>query len=156
MNRRLLSAKKSWICIEDMHCQFITSHSECWPGLRVLSLNAYSPTMFLSCSHKVPNYALNEFPKFLCVPNRHHTLLHNLCPKFKLSLPILVGKRRRTSIVSKTFLWWPNESSHQVSCELDNSFIPITIGTPNKTPKLVECSSSLLPLLTTVFYFILN
>jgi hypothetical protein len=50
-------------------------------GLKVLSLNAYSPTMFPSCCRKVPNDALNEFPKFLCVPNRHHTLLHNLCPK---------------------------------------------------------------------------
>jgi hypothetical protein len=25
----ILNTKKSWICIEDMHCQFITSHSEC-------------------------------------------------------------------------------------------------------------------------------
>ncbi len=41
MNRQLLNAKKSWICIEDMYCQFIISHSKCQLQLKVLNLNAY-------------------------------------------------------------------------------------------------------------------
>jgi hypothetical protein len=43
MNRQLLNVKKLWICIEDMHCQFVIFHSKCRLGFKVLSLNAYSP-----------------------------------------------------------------------------------------------------------------
>jgi hypothetical protein len=42
MNRRLLNANKSWICIDNMHCQFVTSHSKCQLGFKVLSLNTLS------------------------------------------------------------------------------------------------------------------
>ncbi len=41
MNRQLLNAEKSWICIENMHCQFVTSHLQFQLKLKVLSLNAY-------------------------------------------------------------------------------------------------------------------
>jgi hypothetical protein len=48
---------------EDMHCQFVTSHLECRVRLKFLSLNAYSPIVFPSCSHKVPNDAPNKVPQ---------------------------------------------------------------------------------------------
>jgi hypothetical protein len=43
MNKQLLNAKKSWICIEDMHCQFVVFHSKGILGFKVLNLNAYPP-----------------------------------------------------------------------------------------------------------------
>ncbi len=54
MNRQLLNVKKSWICIEDMHCQFVTSHLEFQLRLKVLSLNAYPPNLKKSKTLKLP------------------------------------------------------------------------------------------------------
>jgi len=54
MNRQILNAKKPWICIEIMHCQFVTSHLESRLGLKVLSLNAYPPNLKKSQTLKLP------------------------------------------------------------------------------------------------------
>ncbi len=60
MNRQILNAKKSWVCIEIMHCQFVVSHSECRLGFKVLSLNAYYPNFKKSQTLKLPfGYVLN-------------------------------------------------------------------------------------------------
>lgn len=45
LNRQLLNAKKSWMFIEDMHCQFVAFHIECQLGFKALNLNAYPPNL---------------------------------------------------------------------------------------------------------------
>jgi len=45
MNRQLLNAKKSWICIEGMHYQVVISHLKSRLRFKLLTLNAYPPNL---------------------------------------------------------------------------------------------------------------
>jgi hypothetical protein len=52
MNKQLLNAKNSWICIEDMDYRFVISHLKNRLRLKVLSLNAYPPNFKKSQNFK--------------------------------------------------------------------------------------------------------
>ncbi len=54
MNRQLLNAKKSWMFIEDMHCQFVAFHTKCQLELQILNLNPYPPKLKTSQTLKLP------------------------------------------------------------------------------------------------------